>query len=214
MSIKDASNANRARLVVVVDDDAAVRDSTATLLQHAGFESETFESGSALVERGVPAGTEVILLDMLMPGMSGLETLRMLKENSEMPAVIVITGHGDIPLAVEAMKLGAVEFLEKPYSMRALLDLVATVEKPENSSAPHAGRADAIEKVSQLSERQRQILKGLALGEPSKVTAHRLGLSVRTVEAYRSHVFARLGVRGMADAVRIAVEAGLLSSSA
>ncbi|HEX6660492.1 MAG TPA: response regulator [Sphingomicrobium sp.] len=210
MSIKDASKGDRARLVVVVDDDPAVRDSTATLLRHAGFEVETFESGSALVERGVPAGTEVILLDMLMPGISGLETLRMLREDSNMPAVIMITGHGDIPLAVEAMKLGAVEFLEKPYPMRTLLDLVAKVEKSTNAASAHPGRDEATEKVGQLSERQKQVLKGLALGEPSKVTAHRLGLSARTVEAYRGHVFTRLGVRGMAEAVRIAVVAGLL----
>ncbi len=213
MSTKDISQTS-GRLVVIVEDDSAVRDSTTSLLQHAGYSVEAFESGSLLIERGVPPGAEVILLDMLMPGLSGLETLRALREHPNLPAVIVITGHGDIPLAVEAMKLGAVEFLEKPYSMRALLDLVAGIEKPQRSSGVRGSHGEAIEKVSQLSERQRQVLKGLALGEPSKVTAHRLGLSVRTVEAYRSHVFARLGVRGMAEAVRIAVEAGLLSSSA
>jgi len=212
VNTNDSSQANHNRLVVVVDDDPAVRDSTSTLLRHAGFDVEVFESGSSLIDRGVPANADVILLDMLMPGISGLETLRALREDPDMPAVIVITGHGDIPLAVEAMKLGAAEFLEKPYPMRSLLDLVATIERPGRSSAPPPGREEAADKVNQLSERQRQVLKGLASGEPSKVTAHRLGLSVRTVEAYRGHVFTRLGVRGMADAVRIAVEAGLLDN--
>jgi two-component system response regulator FixJ len=124
--------------------------------------------------------------------------------------VVVLTGHGDIPLAVEAMKLGAVEFLEKPYPMRSLLDLVSNLER---SSTTDAGddpqRASAMAKVERLTSRQREVLRGIALGEPSKVTAHRLGLSVRTVEAYRGHVFERMDVRGMAEAVRIAVLAGI-----
>jgi two-component system response regulator FixJ len=123
----------------------------------------------------------------------------------------MLTGHGDIPLAVEAMKLGAAEFLEKPYPMKDLLDLVSTLEPvppPSRDSDPQ--RAAAHDKVASLTKRQREVLKGMAIGEPSKVTAHRLDLSVRTVEAYRGHVFGRLGVRGMAEAVAIAVLAGLL----
>jgi two-component system, LuxR family, response regulator FixJ len=202
------------RRIVVVDDDAAVRESTVVLIESAGHAVAAFESGAALVEAGVPRDTDVILLDMMMPGLNGLDTLRALRASSgELPPVVVLTGHGDIALAVEAMKLGAAEFLEKPYPMKDLLELVSTLEKgPIASPGSDPQRSAAQERIAQLSSRQREVLKGMAMGEPSKVTAYRLGLSVRTVEAYRGHVFGRLGVRGMAEAVRIAVEAGLLES--
>jgi two-component system response regulator FixJ len=202
---------NTRRTVVVVDDDPAVRDSTVALLETAGHEVRAFESGDALLKTGVPLDTDVILLDIMMPGLSGLDTLRALTGAGGHPAIIVLTGHGDIPLAVEAMKLGAVEFLEKPYPMQDLLDLVATVEANSPSSASTAPqRTDALEKLERLTRRQREVLRGLAMGEQSKVTAYRLDLSVRTVEAYRGQLFSRLGVRGMAEAVRIAVIGGLL----
>jgi two-component system response regulator FixJ len=201
------------RFVLVVDDDPAVRDSTVGLLEHAGHRVAAFESGTALVEAGIPSGTDIILLDIMMPGLNGLETLRVLRRDRDLPPVVVLTGHGDIPLAVEAMKLGAVEFLEKPYAMKNLLELVATLDKTSAVAASgDPQRALARDKVAALTSRQREVLKGVALGEPSKVTAHRLGLSVRTVEAYRSQLFGRLGVRGMAEAVRIAVMAGLLEA--
>jgi two-component system response regulator FixJ len=196
--------------VVIVDDDPAVRDSTARVLKRAGHAVREFESGNALVEAGVPAGTDIILLDIMMPGLNGLETLRVL-ETRDLPPVVVLTGHGDIALAVEAMKLGAVDFLEKPYPLQNLLELVSTAERIAASTTEADPRRDeAVAKVAQLTGRQREVLKGIALGEPNKVTAHRLGLSVRTTEAYRGQLFGRLGVRGMAEAVRIALLAGLL----
>ena len=205
--------ANKSRLVLVVDDDAAVRDSTAALLEHAGHRVVAFDNGSALIDNGIPAGTDVVLLDIMMPGLNGLETLRTLRRNRDLPPVVVLTGHGDIPLAVEAIKLGALEFLEKPYPMKSLLDLITTLDKATSFSTPDGPQQTAArEKVAELTSRQREVLKGMALGEPSKVTAHRLSLSVRTVEAYRGQLFGRLGVRGMAEAVRIAVQAGLLDT--
>lgn len=199
------------RIVVVVDDDSAVRESTTALLEAAGHHVYAFESGDALLEAGTPPATNVILLDIMMPGLSGLDTLRALTRQGARPAIIVLTGHGDIPLAVEAMKLGAVEFLEKPYPMQNLLDLVATVEADAiGGASTDVQRIDALEKLDRLTTRQREVLRGLAMGEQSKVTAHRLNLSVRTVEAYRGQLFSRLGVRGMAEAVRIAVVGGLL----
>jgi len=197
-----------------VDDDPAVRDSTVSLLEHKGFRVVSFDSGTSLIEAGIPAGTDVILLDIMMPGLNGLETLRALRKNVDLPPVIMLTGHGDIPLAVEAMKLGAIEFLEKPYPMKSLIELVSTLDRTTvASAASDPQRATAREKVEALTSRQREVLKGMALGEQSKVTAHRLGLSVRTVEAYRGQLFGRLGVRGMAEAVRIAVLAGLLETT-
>ena len=199
------------RIVVVVDDDSAVRESTTALLEAAGHQVWAFESGDALLEAGTPPATNVILLDIMMPGMGGLDTLGALTRQGARPAIIVLTGHGDIPLAVEAMKLGAAEFLEKPYPMQNLLDLVATVEAGATSGAStDVQRIDALEKLDRLTTRQREVLRGLAMGEQSKVTAHRLDLSVRTVEAYRGQLFGRLGVRGMAEAIRIAVVGGLL----
>jgi two-component system response regulator FixJ len=194
--------------VIIVDDDEGVRDSTSVLLGLAGHKVQTFPSGSALVEAGIPEGADVILLDLMMPGLNGLETLRALG-TGPLPSVIVLTGHGDIPLAVEAMKLGASDFLEKPYPSERLLDLVSTIEPRPGVPGDDAARVAAQEKIERLTPRQREILKGLADGEQSKVTAHRLDLSVRTVEAYRGQLFSRLGVRRMADAVRIAVLAGL-----
>jgi two-component system response regulator FixJ len=127
--------------------------------------------------------------------------------------VVILTGHGDIPLAVEAMKLGAVEFLEKPYPMAHLIELVSTLDKAAVEAAVgDPQRLIAREKVDTLTTRQREVLKGVTLGEPSKVTAHRLNLSVRTVEAYRAQLFGRLGVRSIAEAVRIAVLAGMLET--
>ena len=209
----EAVKSERGRLVLVVDDDHAVRDSTVMLLEHAGHQAIPFESGNALIEAGIPPATDVILLDIMMPGLNGLETLRVLKRERQLPPVIVLTGHGDIPLAVEAMKLGASEFLEKPYPMKSLLDLVANLNRDSGTSMlGQANRTDAKRKVEKLTPRQREVLKGVALGEPSKVTAHRLDLSVRTVEAYRAQLFSRLGVRGMAEAVRVAVMAGLLDA--
>jgi two-component system response regulator FixJ len=149
-----------------------------------------------------------MLLDLMMPGLNGLETLRALGGKA-LPAVIVLTGHGDIPLAVEAMKLGASDFLEKPYPTDKLLELVSAIEQRPATAGDEEARLAALDKIERLTPRQREILKGLADGEQSKVTAHRLDLSVRTVEAYRGQLFSRLGVRRLADAIRIAVLAGL-----
>ena len=198
----------KGRVIVIVDDDLDVRELTAVLLELSGHRVRTFPSGNALVESGIPEGTEVILLDLMMPGLNGLDTLQALA-GKPLPAVIVLTGHGDIPLAVEAMKLGAVDFLEKPYPTDKLLELVAMVE-PKASAADEPAREAALAKIENLTPRQREILKGMADGEPSKVTAHKLDLSVRTVEAYRGQMFSRLGVRRLADAVKIAVLAGLV----
>jgi two-component system response regulator FixJ len=194
-----------------VDDDPAVRLSTIALLEQAGHRVYAFESGTALVEGGVPKDVDIILLDIMMPGLNGLETLRILSADTALPPVVMMTGHGDIQLAVEAMKLGAVEFLEKPYPIQALRDLISSLEKSTPASANNERlRADAIEKIERLTARQREVLKGLALGEQGKETAYRLSLSARTIEAYRGQLFIRLGVRGMAEAIRIAVLGGLL----
>jgi two-component system response regulator FixJ len=201
------------RTLVVVDDDDAVRQSTSRLLERAGNRVHSFSRGDAFLEAGLPAETDAILLDLRMPVMGGIEVLRALAEKGEVPPVIVLTGHGDVPLAVEAMKLGAAEFLEKPYppdQLVEVLDRVCAVRAVRRNE--EAERSDARARVEKLTPRQLQVLRGMASGDPSKVIAHNLSLSIRTVEAYRALLLERIAARTTAEAVRIAVRAGLMDS--
>ena len=151
-----------------------------------------------------------MLLDMRMPGLSGLDVLRAICDQDNPPSVLMLTGHGDIPLAVEAMKLGAIDFIEKPYAPRKLLDAIESAsELYQQSQAEQSGSREAEKLVESLSERQRQVLAGIVRGRPNKIIAYELSLSIRTVEAYRAQMLEKLGVRSTAEAVRIAISAGL-----
>jgi len=196
--------------ILVVDDDRAVRDSTARLLHRAGYSTQIYESGDAFLAAPFPSNINCILLDIRMPGTDGLGVLRILEARGEMPPVIVITGHGDIPLAVEAMRLGASDFLEKPYEPDRLFQ---TIEK---AAAMRLERREArtVDPESQallerLSWRQRQVLAGILCGHPNKIIAFELGLSIRTIEAYRAQLLVRLQLRGTAEVVKFALAAGL-----
>jgi two-component system response regulator FixJ len=200
-----------AQNIAIVDDDDAVRRSTAKLLESAGHRVLSFASGDEFLKARLPHDVNCILLDIRMPGTNGLEVLRALGEHDKAPSVLVLTGHGDIPMAVEAMRLGAVDFLEKPYAPKALLAAVDSAsEYYRRSRAQHAGRSEAAMLVDALSERQRQVLAGIVKGRPNKLIAFDLGLSIRTVEAYRAQLLIKLGVRSTAEAVRIAIAAGLV----
>lgn len=202
-------------LVAIVDDDEAVRLSTANLLTRAGFDVKLFESGDSFLSIESSEPLSCILLDMQMPGRNGLAVLRALDARDESPPVIVITAHGDIAVAVDAMKLGAHDFMEKPYEAEALLARIAGVQKGRASAnGAGAAKAAAAALVAGLSGRQRQVLQGIVRGLQNKVIAYELGLNMRTVEAYRSQLLQRLGCRGTADAVRIAIAAGLLDEDA
>lgn len=197
-------------VVVIVDDDEAVRSSTAQLLQRIGHSVQTFPSGDAFLAAELPTDIGCVLLDIRMPGSDGLTVMRMLRQRGSALAVIVLTGHGDIALAVEAMKLGATDFLEKPYHPENLLQAINNAfSKSSHSAESQLAANEAREKVAALSARQRDVLKGIVKGKQSKIIAHELDLSTRTVEAYRAQLLAKLGVRGTADAVRIALAAGL-----
>jgi two-component system response regulator FixJ len=201
---------SRSRVIVLVDDDDAVRQATSRLLVRAGNRVLSFPRGDTFLEADLPEDTDCILLDLRMPGLSGIEVLRMLQQRRSFPPVIVLTGHGDVPLAVEAMKLGAVEFLEKPYPPNLLLEVLERVwTRRSRSRAKNAENGKAEACVEKLTRRQRQVLRGVALGQANKMIAYHLGLSIRTVESYRAQVLDKLGVRSTADAVRIAVRAGL-----
>ncbi|HEX4737121.1 MAG TPA: response regulator [Allosphingosinicella sp.] len=197
-----------ARTIVLVEDDDVVRRSTALLLRGAGHRVVEFARGEDLLAAALPEPPDAILLDLHLPGLTGIDVLRALPARGPMPPVVVLTGHGEVPVAVEVMKLGATEFLEKPCPPERLLDALerATAARPparvEDYEAAQA-------QVDALTPRQREVLKGVALGQSNKLIAYTLGLSRRTVESYRAQLLAKLGVGSTAEAVRIALLAGL-----
>ena len=201
-----------AKVVAIVDDDEAVRESTAALLRSADFEVQLFNSGDEFLTADL-TNFAVILLDMRMPGADGIEVLRQLGERESCPPVVVLTGHGDVTLAVEAMKLGALDFLEKPYEPGHLMESLATAigsRQPRGDNP--APSKEAMSLVGKLSARQLQVLCAMLEGKPNKIMAWNLGLSIRTVEAHRAQVMARLQVRSIAEALKIAYAAGLSSA--
>ena len=195
--------------VAVVDDEETLNRTMAALLEHEGHRVRSYMSGEALFEDSdFLSECDCILLDVKLPGMSGLDVLKALQERGQDLSVLVLTGTGDIPMAVEAMRLGALDFIEKPYLPNALLEAVdkAGHETERRRVAGAAGR-EAAERLRTLSHRQRQVLAGIVGGNSNKVIADKLNLSVRTVEAYRAQVLAKLGARTTTDAVRVALAA-------
>ena len=192
-------------LVPVVDDDGAVRDSLSLLLRAAGYASVGFASAEALLA-GLPAEARCLIVDVRMPGgMDGVALVEALRRRGSMIPAILVSGHGDIPLAVRAMKAGAVDFIEKPYEDTAILGAVAQALR----GPPLAPEAEAIRQIALLSPREREVLIGLVDGKPNKAIAHELGISPRTVEVHRAHVMDKLGARSLSAAVRTALLAGL-----
>lgn len=206
-----AEEGARNRRIALVDDDDWVRLSTARLLRGEGYRVDCFASGDEFLREADIGGFDVVLLDMQMPGANGLDTLRALAERGVRPCVLMLSGHGDVGLAVEAMKLGALDFLEKPVSPVVLVAAIdEAAERYERRIAEVAARALARRRIERLSDRQRQILARIVEGQPNKAIAFELGLSVRTIEAYRAELLARLGVRSTAEAVRLALAADLI----
>ena len=197
------------RIVHVIDDDAAVRRALVRLLRSEGLEAVTYETAQAVLNAAPSLSSGCILLDLQMPGMDGLELLGRLGElGIELP-VIVVTGHGDVPTAVRAMKAGAVDFIEKPIDETQLFAAIDAALAEKKFAVRDRVVASATERMVLLSPRERQVLEAIAVGRPSKLIAYDLGISVRTVEVHRAHMLDRLGVRNMAEAIRIAVMATL-----
>jgi len=191
--------------VYVVDDDADVRDSLSTLLEASEFHVVTFDSAAAFLA-GSEAKNACLVTDVRMPGMDGLALQEELVSRGMRIPVIIMTGHGDIPLAVKAMRAGAVDFLEKPFEDGTLIASVNRALKEH--AAAHGPSATALAAQSQLSsltERERQVLDLLVLGKPNKVIAYELGISPRTVEIHRARVMEKTSARSLADLVRIAL---------
>lgn len=198
-------------LVHVIDDDDAVRDSVAFLLRSAKIDVRTYESAMAFLDTIAANDTGCVVTDVRMPGMSGVDLLRQLKTKGFTMPVIVITGHGDIQLAVEAMKSGAADFLEKPFDDEVLLKSVkSALHRLEQHTQNESERAELCNRVAALSTRERQVLEGLVAGKANKVIAFDLGISPRTVEIYRAHVMTKMNAGSLSELVRMALLAGVL----
>jgi two-component system response regulator FixJ len=200
--------------VHVIDDDEAVRQSLAFLLRANEIEVQTYESGTAFL--GVAPGLKsgCVITDVRMPEISGIELLRRLKELKIFLPVIVITGHGDVPLAVEAMKFGAADFLEKPFDDEILLTAVrSALNRQDSDSKRQAERAAIDDRLAALSNREREVLEGLVAGRANKQIAFDLGISPRTVEIYRANLMTKMQAASLSELVRMALVAGLLNST-
>jgi two-component system, LuxR family, response regulator FixJ len=202
-------------LVHVIDDDDAVRESLSFLLRTARMEVRTYESAAAFLSGLANVRSGCIITDVRMPEISGVDLLRRLKELGVGIPVIVITGHGDVQLAVEAMKIGAVDFIEKPFDDELLLTAVkSALNRSGKDARQQAERAGLHDKLSVLSTREREVLEGLVAGKPNKIIAFDLGISPRTVEIYRAHVMTKMDAGSLSELVRMALIAGLLKSGA
>ncbi|MGE5526022.1 MAG: response regulator transcription factor [Rhodospirillaceae bacterium] len=196
-------------VVCVVDDDDAFRDSLVWLLQTAGHVVVAFSSAEALLARGDPDQPGCMLLDIRMPGMMGLELQSELGRRNYTAPVIFITGHGDVPMAVNAMQKGAFHFLEKPFNDRVLLDVVARAIAADRVQRQARARKAAIAaRLGKLTPRERDVMHCVVAGKLNKVTADELGVSIKTVEAHRAQLMKKLGVDSTAELVRMLLEIG------
>ena len=196
------------RLVHLVDDDEAIRRSVGFMLKTSGYHVRTYESGVELLKGAPNLEPGCILLDIRMPGMDGLEVQGALRDKGVTLPVIIMTGHGDVSLAVQAMKAGAVDFIEKPFEKAVLMSAIENGVERLKKSAGNRDRADeAAVRLQALTPREREVLDGLAKGLPNKTIAYDLGISPRTVEIHRANVMSKLDVRSLSEALRIAFAA-------
>ena len=196
-------------VVHVVDDDEALRDSLAFLLDCAGLEVRTYESALAFLDRVAGMERGCIVTDIRMPGMSGLELVQRLNERGVKDPVIVITGHGDVPLAVQAMKAGVSDFIEKPFADDQLLGAIRTALARGSSIRQEEEEKSRIaERIGSLSQREREVLDGLVDGKPNKIIAFDLGISARTVEIYRANLMTKMQAHSLSELVRMSLLAG------
>lgn len=198
------------KLVHIVDDEEAIRRSASFMLKTSGYAVETWATGVAFLKeiRHVPQGC--VLLDVRMPEMDGLDVQQALLERGVTMPVIILTGHADVSIAVRAMKAGAVDFLEKPFEKAVLISAIETAfDRIGKADGAAARAAEANVVLGVLTPREREVLEGLAQGLPNKTIAYDLGISPRTVEVHRANLMAKLDVRSLSDALRLAFAAGL-----
>ena len=198
-------------IVHVIDDDEALRESLIFLLRTADLEAKSYASAAAFLDALPLKGLSCIVTDVRMPGLSGIDLLRRVKEFGIEVPVIVITGHGDVPLAVEAMRFGAVDFLEKPFDDEILLQSVrAALRKQAGAVKRQSERAEIEGRLATLSPRERDVLGGLVAGCANKQIAFDLGISPRTVEIYRANLMDKMQAGSLSDLVRMALIVGML----
>jgi len=202
-------------IVHVIDDDEAVREVLAFQLGSAGMEVRTYDSAAAFLKIVPTVQAGCIITDVRMPDLSGIDLLRRLRELQVAAPVIVITAHGDIPLAVEAMRIGAVDFLEKPFADEVLLASVrSALDRGDRDRKRQTERSSIQSRLAGLSNRERDVLDGLVAGRANKQIAYELGISARTIENYRANLMMKMQATSLSDLVRMALIAGILDPNA
>lgn len=200
---------NGGETIYLVDDDAAVRGSLTLLLKAAGRRPVAYDSAAAFLEAYVPGAPGALVVDVRMPGMSGLELQRLLARGGMTIPVIVMTGHGDIAMAVQAIKAGAADFIEKPFSDEVLLGCIERALAMDHGRRREEHRRGAVAaRLAALTAREREVMALLVRGKLNKVVAAELGVSTRTVETHRARIMEKLGARSLSDLVRMAMAEG------
>ena len=198
----------REPVVFVVDDDAAIRRSLRFLIESVGLNVETYQTAEQFLDAYDPSRPGCLILDVRMPGMSGLHLQEELMARQADLPIIIVTGYAEVPMAVRALKTGAVDFIEKPFSDQLLLERVREAIESERARRAERAERDAVtERLACLTTREREVLEGVIAGKPNKVIAAELGLGTKTVEAHRAKVMKKLKVQSLADLVRLAIGA-------
>lgn len=194
------------RIIHLIDDDAAVRDAVGLLLRTEGFEVNTYESALTFLKTAAAHSDGCVVTDVRMPEMNGIELIAKMKEDRITMPVVVLTAHADVPLAVEAMKLGAFDLLEKPFEDEALLTAVGAALRRRNAEQTRSRESLAIKsRLATLTRRENEILAGLLKGLSNKVIAHDLGISIRTAEVHRANIMAKMRAGNLAELVKMAL---------
>jgi two-component system response regulator FixJ len=202
------------RVVHIVDDDAAIRQSIGFMLRKAGYQVETYPDGPTFLKAVSRATRGCVLLDIRMPTMDGLEVQASLSQQGIAIPVLMLTGHGDVKLAVRAIKAGAIEFLEKPFERMSLLCAIdLALDKAARNGRDQLAGADALVRLAALTGRERDVLDGMVQGQPNKLIAFDLGIATRTVEVHRAHLMEKLSARSLSEVLRIAFAAGVGEAS-
>ncbi|ARN80518.1 response regulator FixJ [Methylocystis bryophila] len=198
---------SKANVIHVIDDDAIIRDSVALVLARNGLCVQTHDSASEFLDRVDSDNTACVVTDVCMPGMDGIELLAKLRELGLVFPVIVLTANGDVPLAVEAIKRGAIDFLEKPFDDESLLASVREALMQNDGTESRKGEAAVMAKLESLTDRENEVLACLLKGSPNKIIAYELGISPRTVEVHRANIMHKMKAGSLAELVRMSVAA-------
>jgi len=196
-------------MIHIIDDDEAMRDSLSFLLDVQGYRVRLHDSALTFLAALDGDPIDCAVTDIRMPGMTGLELVRKLKDQGAGFPVVVMTGHGDVPLAVEAMKAGVVDFIEKPFSNEEFIAAITSALATRSRSDAGGVKSAALEKLEGLSPREREVLMGIVAGKMNKMIAYELEISPRTVEIYRANLMSKTGARNVSELMRLALSAGL-----